>query len=82
MKRLKLLIAIFSVALSIPLAYFVVRTYRGLAQEEVATLRYFAETLFDKMEGCCFSPTYSTGKPSNAMMTRALVVGHGPSRSV
>ncbi len=51
MKRLKLLIAIFSVALSIPLAYFVVRTYRGLAQEEVATLRYFADTLFDKMEG-------------------------------
>ncbi|MEE4264992.1 MAG: HAMP domain-containing sensor histidine kinase [Desulfobacteraceae bacterium] len=51
MRRLKLLIAIFSVALSIPLAYFVVRTYRGLAQEEVATLRYFADTLFDKMEG-------------------------------
>ena len=51
MKRLKLLIAIFSLALSIPLAYFVVRTYRGLAQEEVATLRYFADTLFDKMEG-------------------------------
>ena len=50
MKRLKLLIAIFSLALSIPLAYFVVRTYRGLAQEEVATLRYFADTLFDKME--------------------------------
>ena len=51
MKRLKLLIVIFSLSLSIPLAYFVVRTYRGLAQEEVATLRYFAETLFDKMEG-------------------------------
>jgi len=51
MKRLKLLIAIFSVTLSIPLAYFVVRTYRGLEQEEVATLRFFADTLFDKMEG-------------------------------
>jgi len=51
MKRLKLLIVIFSVTLSIPLAYFVVRTYRGLAQEEVATLRFFAETLFDEMEG-------------------------------
>jgi signal transduction histidine kinase len=51
MKRLKLLIVIFSLALSIPLAYFVVRTYRGLAQEEVATLRFFADTLFDKMEG-------------------------------
>ena len=51
MKRLKLLIVIFSVTLSIPLAYFVVRTYHGLEQEEVATLRFFADTLFDKMEG-------------------------------
>jgi len=51
MKKLKLLIVIFSLALSIPLAYFVVRTYRGLEQEEVATLRFFADTLFDKMEG-------------------------------
>ena len=51
MKRLKLLIVIFSLALSIPLAYFVFRTYRGLEQEEVATLRYFADTLFDEMEG-------------------------------
>jgi signal transduction histidine kinase len=50
MKRLKLLILIFSIALSIPLAFFVLRTYRGLEQEEVATLRYFAETLFDEME--------------------------------
>ena len=51
MKRLKLLIVIFSAALSVPLAYFVVRTYQGLAQEEVATLRYFADAMFDKMEG-------------------------------
>ena len=36
--------------LCIPLAYFVLRTYRGLEQEEVATLSYFAETLFDEME--------------------------------
>ena len=50
MKKLKLLILIFTLALSIPLAYFVMRTYRGLAQEEVATLSYFAETLFDEME--------------------------------
>jgi len=50
MKRLKLLILVFSVALSVPLAFFVVQTYRGLEQEEVATLRYFAETLFDEME--------------------------------
>ena len=50
MKRLKLLIIFFSVALSVPLAFFVVQTYRGLQQEEVATLRYFAETILDEME--------------------------------
>jgi signal transduction histidine kinase len=50
MKRLKLLIIIFSLALSIPLGYFVLKTYRGLEQEEAATLSYFAETLFDEME--------------------------------
>ena len=50
MKRLKLLILIFSFSLSIPLAYFVMRTYYGLEQEEVATLSYFTETLFDEME--------------------------------
>jgi len=50
MKKLKLLILIFSLALSIPLAYFVLKTYRGLEQEEAATLSYFAETLFDEME--------------------------------
>lgn len=37
-------------ALCIPLAYFVLRTYHGLEQEEVATLSFFAETLFDNME--------------------------------
>ncbi|MGD8209452.1 MAG: HAMP domain-containing sensor histidine kinase [Desulfobacterales bacterium] len=50
MKKLKLLILIFSLALCIPLAFFVLKTYRGLEQEEAATLRYFAETLFDEME--------------------------------
>ncbi|MES0349739.1 MAG: HAMP domain-containing sensor histidine kinase [Desulfobacteria bacterium] len=50
MKKLRLLILIFCVALAVPLAYFVLRTYRSLEQEEVAELRYFAETLFDKME--------------------------------
>jgi signal transduction histidine kinase len=50
MKKLRLLILIFCVALTVPLAYFVLRTYRSLEQEEVAELRYFAETLFDKME--------------------------------
>jgi signal transduction histidine kinase len=50
MKKLRLLILIFCVALAVPLAYFVLRTYRSLEQEEVAELRYFAETLFDNME--------------------------------
>ena len=50
MKKLKLLILIFSLALCMPLGFFVFKTYRGLEQEEAATLRYFAETLFDEME--------------------------------
>jgi signal transduction histidine kinase len=49
-KRLKILILIFCLALSIPLAYFVLRTYRSLEQEEVAQLRYFAVAIFDQME--------------------------------
>ena len=50
MQKLKLLILVFSLALCIPLGFFVFKTYRGLEQEEAATLRYFAETLFDEME--------------------------------
>jgi signal transduction histidine kinase len=50
MKRLKILILIFCAALSIPLGYFVWQTYRGLLQEEVATLRFFANTLLDEIE--------------------------------
>jgi len=50
MNRLKLLIIIFSMALSVPLIFFVLKTYRGLEQEEVATLRFFTEALFDEME--------------------------------
>ena len=50
MKRLKILIFIFCLALTIPLGYFVLRTYDSLAQEEEAELRFFAETLFDRME--------------------------------
>jgi signal transduction histidine kinase len=38
------------VALSIPLAYFVLRTYWSLEQEEVAQLRYFGVTIFDQMQ--------------------------------
>lgn len=50
MKRFKLIILVFSIAVAVPLAFLTVRTYRSLAQEEVAQLRYFAETLFDEME--------------------------------
>ena len=50
MKRLQILILIFCVALSVPLGYFVWRTYRGLEQEETAKLSFFANTLLDEME--------------------------------
>lgn len=50
MKRFGWRLVVFALALSVPLAYFVARTYRGMAQEENARLRFFAETLFDKME--------------------------------
>ncbi|UCF90337.1 MAG: HAMP domain-containing histidine kinase [Desulfobacterales bacterium] len=49
-KRLKWMIVLFGLALSIPLTYFVWRTTHGIEQEEVATLRYFADTIFDEME--------------------------------
>ena len=50
MRRLQVLIIVFGLALTLPLAYLVVRTYQGMAQEETAELRYFADTLFDQME--------------------------------
>ncbi len=50
MKRLKILIFIFCLALSIPLAYLVLLTYHSLEQEEMAELQYFADTMFDEME--------------------------------
>ncbi len=50
MIRLKLYILIFCMALSIPLAYFMLRAYHSLEQEELSELRYFSNTLFDQME--------------------------------
>ena len=50
MKRLKLLLLLFSFALAAPLAYFVLRTHESLEREETAELRFFAETLFNQME--------------------------------
>jgi signal transduction histidine kinase len=50
MKRLKLFISIFCLAVSLPLAYVIWQTYTGLAQEERAQLHFFCQTLFDEME--------------------------------
>lgn len=50
MKRLLVTIFVFCVLLTVPLGYFILRTYHGLAQEEEGALRYFAEALFDQME--------------------------------
>jgi len=50
MKKLTALLVLFSLAISIPLAYLMLRTYRGIEQAELAELRYFAETVFALME--------------------------------
>ena len=50
MKRLKILILLFFVAISIPLAFVLWRTYTGLEQEERSQLAFFSETLFDQIE--------------------------------
>jgi signal transduction histidine kinase len=50
MKRLKTLIALFCMALSIPLAFVIWQTYQGVTREERSQLRFFSETLFDDME--------------------------------
>jgi signal transduction histidine kinase len=50
MKRLKLYILLFAVATALPMAYVVVRTYQGIAQEETARMRFFAEAFFDDIE--------------------------------
>ncbi|GAK58967.1 ATP-binding region, ATPase domain protein domain protein [Candidatus Vecturithrix granuli] len=50
MKRLTCFLLLFCIALSIPLAYFIVRTYRSLEQEELSELQYFAAALFDAMQ--------------------------------
>lgn len=50
MKRLKIFILLFCVAVSIPLTYVTWRTYQGLAREEQAQMRFFSEALFDRME--------------------------------
>lgn len=50
MKRLKTLFTIFCLVISIPLAFVIWQTYRGVAREERSQLRFFSETLFDDMQ--------------------------------
>ena len=50
MRRLRLLLLLFVLALTLPLGYVVMRTYQGLEHEESAKLRFFGETLFDAMQ--------------------------------
>ena len=50
MKRLKILILLFFLAISIPLAFVLWQTYAGLEQEESGQLAFFSETLFDQIE--------------------------------
>lgn len=50
MKRFTILLSIFFIALSLPLAYFILLAYRSVQQEEKAELQYFTKILFDEME--------------------------------
>ena len=50
MKKLTALLVLFTLAISIPLAYLMLHTYRSIEQEELSELRYFAETVFSLME--------------------------------
>jgi signal transduction histidine kinase len=50
MKRLRRYIMIFCLAISIPLAFVILRTAESLGREETAQLGFFAEALFDGME--------------------------------
>jgi signal transduction histidine kinase len=50
MKRLRVLILLFLLAVSLPLAYVTWQSYQRLAREEKAQLRFFSEALFDEME--------------------------------
>jgi two-component system, OmpR family, phosphate regulon sensor histidine kinase PhoR len=49
-KRLKRLILLFCLGISIPLAYVIWHAYQGLAREERSQLRFFSEALFDEIE--------------------------------
>ncbi len=50
MKHLQMIIAVFALTLAVLLAFVVWHSYSGLAQEEEARLRYFAQAIIDTME--------------------------------
>ena len=50
MKRLRILILVFCLAISLPLAYVVRQSFEGLAEEERTQMRFFSQALFDGME--------------------------------
>jgi signal transduction histidine kinase len=50
MKRIKLYLLFFCLALCLPLSFLIWRTYAGVAQEELGQLRFFAETRLDEMQ--------------------------------
>lgn len=50
MKKLKVLLLLFCLFLSLPLGFVIWQTYGGLKHEEHTQMRFFAQTLFDQME--------------------------------
>jgi len=50
LKKLKYIIVLFCILISLPLTFVIWRTYVGLEREERSQMRFFAETLFDQME--------------------------------
>lgn len=50
MKRLRILILLFSIFLLVPAAYVVMRTYDSLTQEETAKWQFFADSLLNEIE--------------------------------
>ena len=50
MKRLKILIFVFVIALVLPISWLIFQTYISLKQEEISQLRFFATELFAQME--------------------------------
>jgi signal transduction histidine kinase len=50
MKRLNILLTIFTFALLAPLSWLILQTYSSFKQEEISQLRFFATELFARME--------------------------------